>query len=229
MSSSRETFLQRVRQAVKAGNLPGQSSPLPSREGLGYQGAGSDPVGRFITELQNAGGKAYRVPNARAAQTTVLELLASIPIQKVLLGTGEFVDPLQLAGLLRQRGLEVVEVAALKEADSRAAFFAADIGISSAAYLLAETGSVVVRTAPDQPRSLSLLPPIHVVIAHRQQILPDLFDLFAPENLLLAEGMPACLSLITGPSKTGDIELRLVTGVHGPGQVHVVLLDPESP
>ena len=78
---------------------------------------------------------------------------------------------------------------------------------------------------PDQPRSLSLLPPFHVAIADRRQLLPDLFDLF--EERLWAEehGLPSCLSLITGPSKTGDIELRLVTGVHGPGEVHVVLID----
>ena len=102
----------------------------------------------------------------------------------------------------------------------RDVLFAADIGISGVDHLIAETGSLAMLTQTDEPRSLSLLPPIHIVIADHSQILPDLFDLFAS----LRE-MPSCLSIITGPSKTGDIELRLVTGVHGPGEVHVVLID----
>ena len=106
----------------------------------------------------------------------------------------------------------------------REAFFAADVGVSGADYLIAETGTVVLATRPDQPRSLSLLPPAHVVVAHAGQIIPDLFDLPG-----LIEEPPACLSLITGPSKTGDIELRLVTGVHGPGELHVVLLTTTTP
>jgi L-lactate dehydrogenase complex protein LldG len=81
-----------------------------------------------------------------------------------------------------------------------------------------------VASRPEQPRSLSLLPPIHVAVAERRQLLPDLFDLFE-----INKGeLPACLSIITGPSKTGDIELRLVTGVHGPGEIHVILIDPAS-
>ena len=86
---------------------------------------------------------------------------------------------------------------------------------------------MILASRPEQPRSLSLLPPIHVAVAERRQILPDLFDLFA----LLGKGpdeLPACLSVITGPSKTGDIELRLVTGVHGPGEIHVILFDPAT-
>jgi L-lactate dehydrogenase complex protein LldG len=66
------------------------------------------------------------------------------------------------------------------------------------------------------------LPPVHIAVAECGQLLPDLFDLFEP-----GDGQPpvppSCLSIITGPSKTGDIELRLVTGVHGPGELHVIL------
>jgi L-lactate dehydrogenase complex protein LldG len=83
---------------------------------------------------------------------------------------------------------------------------------------------VIVACRPEDPRSVGLLPPVHIAVAQRRQLLPDLFDLFAAYS---ANGtlpsLPSCLSVITGPSKTGDIELRLVTGVHGPGEVHVVL------
>ena len=56
------------------------------------------------------------------------------------------------------------------------------------------------------------------------EILPDLFDLFPAGR----SELPSSLTLITGPSKTGDIELKLVTGVHGPGGVHVILIDHET-
>ena len=113
-------------------------------------------------------------------------------------------------------------------AASRDAFFGAEIGISGVDSLIAETGTVVLGSRPDEPRSLSLLPPVHIAVAERRQLLADLFDLF-PSQTSPAEGshnvpvLPSCLTLITGPSKTGDIELRLVTGVHGPGEIHVVL------
>ena len=107
-------------------------------------------------------------------------------------------------------------------------FFAADVGVTGADFLVAETSSIVVRARPDEPRSLSLLPPVHIVVAERSQLVPDLFDLFE----LLADGrhedgspiLPSGIAIITGPSKTGDIELKLVTGVHGPGEVQVVLI-----
>ena len=109
-------------------------------------------------------------------------------------------------------------------AESARRSFAADVGISNVHRLIAETGTVVMATEPNEPRSVSLLPPVHIAVAERSQLLPDLFDLFdlfspsRPANL-----PPSCLTLITGPSKTGDIELQLVTGVHGPGEVHVIV------
>src|SRR5262249_38763881 len=124
---------------------------------------------------------------------------------------------------------DVTTVTGLPEEGCRDRFFAADLGVSGVDYLVAETGSVVVLTGPDGPRSLSLLPPVHVAVAHRSQILPDLFDVFGPEVWSTRARMPSCLTLITGPSKTGDIELRLVTGVHGPGEIHVVLVTEGLP
>ncbi len=219
--ATREAFLQRVRQAVQQGNRPGSAAPLEPRGSVGYQGAGPDPVACFGTALTAAGGHFCLVADREAAAARVLELVRAKGSHRALLGRAPLLGSLRLADRLSEAGVEVVPVDAFTAANARAPFFAADIGISGVAYLIAETGSLVMRTAPEQPRSVSLLPPVHVAVAERSQLLPDLFDLFAK---LRPEEMPACLTLITGPSKTGDIELRLVTGVHGPGEIHVVLI-----
>jgi L-lactate utilization protein LutC len=146
----------------------------------------------------------------------VVELVAAKAARRALVGRGAVLDRLGLAERLRAAG---VEVASALGAD-RDTLFAADIGISGVDHLIAETGSVAVLARADEPRSLSLLPPVHVAVADRAQLLPDLFDLFAGSR-----EMPSCLTLITGPSKTGDIELRLVTGVHGPGELHIIFIN----
>lgn len=220
MTSARDTFLQRVRQAVAEGNRAGGTPALPRRGDLGYQGAGPDPVARFVQELLAAGGQAHLVADHATATTTVVELVRAKAARRVLLGRGRKLDALPLAEALRAAGVEVTHIEELPPGDCREPLFAADVGISEPAYLIAETGSLAVATRTDEPRSLSLLPPVHIAVASHAHLLADLFDLFA----LYPAGLPSCLTLITGPSKTGDIELRLVTGVHGPGEVHVVLL-----
>jgi L-lactate utilization protein LutC len=229
MTTSRDAFLQRVRQAVADGNRAGGSPPLPERGSVGYQGAGPDPVSRFRDELSAAGGSLFVVADADAAAVKVLELVSARAARRVLVGRGAVLDSLGLSDRLRALGLDVTVTDALPAGGERDAFFGADLGISGVDYLIAETGTVAILTRPAEPRSLSLLPPVHVAVAARSQLLPDLFDLFAVMQREAASGgMPSCLTLITGPSKTGDIELRLVTGVHGPGEVHVVLIDPRS-
>jgi L-lactate utilization protein LutC len=224
MSSARDDFLHRVRQAVAAGNRPGAAADLRPRGAVGYQGAGPNPVERFCRELTAAGGQAHVVPDHEAAAQRVLELLQAHGCRRVLVGRGRVLDALGLPERLRRLGLEAALADELHGAEGKDQLFAADAGVSGVFALVAETGSVVAAAAADEPRSLSLLPPLHVAVADRAQLVPDLFDLFAalPEP----GGLPSCLCLITGPSKTGDIELRLVTGVHGPGEVHVVLVAP---
>lgn len=222
MTSPREAFLQRVRQAVADGNRAGATPSLPDRGAVGYQGAGSDPVARFRDELTAAGGRFHLADSVQAAVALVVSLVEARAARRVLLGDGSFLDTLPLEAALTAVGVRVDRVAALEAADERVTFFGVDVGVSGADHLIAETGTVVLATRRDQPRSLSLLPPVHIVVAHAGQLVADLFDLFDPPHR--PAEMPACLSLITGPSKTGDIELRLVTGVHGPGEIHVVLV-----
>ena len=221
--TSREAFLDRVRKAVAAGNRAGIVHPLPDRNGVGYQGAGSDPLERFEIEWKAAGGQLHLLHDADAARAKVLDLIQTHQVRKILLGSDPLLTTLDLQQFLQQRGLEVIKVQDLEAATSPEPFFAADIGISGVDFLIAETGSLVMRSSPQQPRSISLLSPVHIAIAEGRQILPDLFDLF--QHLGNPPALPSCLTLITGPSKTGDIELRLVTGVHGPGTVHVLMLD----
>jgi L-lactate dehydrogenase complex protein LldG len=222
MGTTREHFLQRVRDAVAEGNRAGGSPALPERGTVGYQGAGADPVARFRAEFTAAGGHTHIVADRAGAGAIVLDLVRTRSARRMILGGGDVLAALPIVEPLRAAGVEVRETAA-----GRDAFFQADLGLSGVDYLIAETGSVIVLSRPEQPRSLSLLPPIHIAVAERRQLLPDLFDLFAVLGAEPGE-LPACVSIITGPSKTGDIELRLVTGVHGPGEIHVVLIDPGS-
>jgi L-lactate dehydrogenase complex protein LldG len=220
MTTSRDAFLNRVRQAVAEGNRAGGTPPLPARGGVGYQGAGADPVARLRDELAAAGGQLHVVEDEAKAVSWIRVLLEERNARRVLIGSGPYLDRLDLAARLAPL-FAVQRVADLTPDDEREAFFAADVGISGVDAVVAETGTIALETRRDQPRSLSLLPPAHIAVAWREQVAADLFDLFVAEG---GRWLPACLSLITGPSKTGDIELKLVTGVHGPGVVHLVLI-----
>jgi L-lactate dehydrogenase complex protein LldG len=82
-------------------------------------------------------------------------------------------------------------------------------------------------------RSVSLLPPVHVAVVQRAQIvatMADYLEVLSADPANLQQHLTSCVSFITGPSRTGDIELSLTVGVHGPGELHLVILDePEAP
>jgi L-lactate utilization protein LutC len=225
MTTSREGFLERVRRAVEAGKRVGRASALERRGTTGYQGAGPDPATHFCEELSAAGGHAHRVADAEAAVAELLEIVQRKAARRIAIGHKDLIHRLRLRERLTEAGVEIITTDALSPENSRDPLFTADLGISVADYLIAETGSVALLARLGEPRSLSLLPPIHVVLAERTQVVADLFDLFEPKRLGEPPILPSCFSLITGPSKTGDIELRLVTGVHGPGEIHVILID----
>ncbi len=97
-----------------------------------------------------------------------------------------------------------------------------DVGITSADYALADTGTLVMLSSPREARMISLLPPAHIAVVPRERILTGLDELFSilPDPAAQTSSMV----LITGPSRTADIEQILVRGVHGPGQITVVVV-----
>ena len=110
------------------------------------------------------------------------------------------------------------------------------MGITGADYAIAETGSVIVLPRNGLSRLVSVVPPVHVAIVRPQDIIGTLDDLFALRRLEFyrngergAPDMGSYLNFITGPSRTADIEQTIVVGVHGPGEVHMVLLDEGDP
>lgn len=95
----------------------------------------------------------------------------------------------------------------------------AGAAVSRAAYGVAATGSVVLVSSPEEPRARHLLTEEHVSLLREDAIVADLAALFAA----LGGRLPSALAIVTGPSRSADIEQRLVVGVHGPSRVHVVL------
>lgn len=105
-----------------------------------------------------------------------------------------------------------------KRADIRQKVIDAYMGVTSADYCLADTATLVMKSRPNEARSVSLLPSIHVGVIRLEQILFDLKELYAllkwdPDN---KNQLPHHMVFVSGPSKTADIELVMVHGAHGP-------------
>ena len=99
--------------------------------------------------------------------------------------------------------------------------FQIDAGITSVRAGVADTGAVVLWPTPHEPRLMSLVPPVHVAVLDADTIYNSMAEMMAVENW--ADGMPTNALLISGPSKTADIEFTLVFGVHGPKALIVLI------
>ena len=102
----------------------------------------------------------------------------------------------------------------------------AGMGVSAADYAIAETGSCVALPGQGLSRLVSLLPPVYVALVEPDRVLPTLDALFALLGPSLIDGAASRYAgIITGPSRSADIEQTVTVGVHGPGEVHMVVLD----
>jgi len=101
--------------------------------------------------------------------------------------------------------------------------FAVDAAVTAAAGAVADTGAIILRPTAEEPRLMSLVPPIHIAVLRAEDIFASLDDAMRDGNW--PSDMPANMLLISGPSKTADIELILAFGVHGPKELIVLVLE----
>jgi len=227
--TNKDSFLSAVREAVARGRMhPVALDPMATAQ-ASYVGAGADPAGRLLEEWVLVGGQGARVRGAAAAQRYLRAFFAEQAVTSAVLWRHPVLQRLDVAGLLAEAGASATcwDRAAAYSEPLRAAAFSCEWGITSVDWAVAETGTLALCAQPGQGRLVSLLPPRYLAIVETAQILPDLFDLFAALEPM-KHGLPSTIALVTGPSKTGDIELKLTTGVHGPGQVHLLIVEPET-
>ena len=129
----------------------------------------------------------------------------------------------------REGALELLPAAALEdEPQARKALLDADVGVTGAQWGIAETGSLVLESAREHHRLISLVPSIHVALLPRFAILGSLGEALRAVRGPTGRPRSRTITLITGPSRTADIELQLVVGVHGPRELHVLLTPTET-
>jgi len=170
-------------------------------------GSPTNLVDRFTSQLEAVGAQWTLVRGEAEAARALRRVLSDVGATRV---AGS--DAPLVTRLLPERLVDL----------SRDDLFRCDAGVTTAQWGIAETGTLVLESARERSRLASLVPPIHVAILSTRRICPSLGD-------ALARVDPAshAITLITGPSRTSDIELTLVVGVHGPQTVHVLLLEEE--
>ena len=209
---SRDSILQTVRAAL--GRSAGQSAPPPPPARIVVpQVEMEDRIASARTRIEALAGKTARAATPAEACSLVA---AAIDGKTAVTSNAPY---LAECGITRLAG---VRSGITDREELREVCASADVGITSADYMLGDTGTLVMIASPREARLVSLLPPSHIAVVPKERILTGLDELFA----LLPDpaAQTSSMVLITGPSRTADIEQILVRGVHGPGQIMVVVV-----
>lgn len=184
---------------------PGEAEEPLAPADLQASAAPDDPVARFIARAQSVDVEVHRVPQTHLAEAVI----------RWCRENGVTTLWPWDAGALPQGLLEALQVQGLTFAEGPQV----PVGLTAAAAAIAETGTLVVPSGPGRPLGASLLPEAHLAVVPEDAVVATLEDALRAETIRRG---PATV-LITGPSRTADIEMTLTLGVHGPGRVVVFL------
>jgi len=216
VACTQEAFIARVRDALRT--VP-RDRPRPDPDRARLQPIGSDLLEMF--KRRSAGLKVgvHEAAGPEEAVAAVASVVRDLGATRAVATDEGLVD---LASLERHLSAVACGLTVVREGAGLEPSFEADVGITGAQLGIAETGSVVLSSGASRRRLVGLAPPAHIVLLPTDRIVADLLDWARRYEV---RPLRACQTLISGPSKTADIELTLVTGMHAPGVVHVVLIE----
>jgi L-lactate dehydrogenase complex protein LldG len=168
----------------------------------------------LLAEIGKLNGVTRRLRNRDDLQYALADLVKAEAVKKATLWATPDLQAWDVAGGLKALGVELVSPQAGMRAVAEC-----DLGVTGVDAALPETGTLALRSSPEKPRVVSLLPRVHLAILRPSALRADLHQAFAEVK---GDGY---VVLVTGPSRTADIELTLTLGVHGPKSLHVWLLD----
>jgi len=210
--NARQTILGQVRAQLAIDATARPELPAPPLLGPHALDA-SQRLQQFTERLLAAGGKVHLALQAGQPAAVVAGLLGVDAGRTIVFTAAATVLALQCELAGRHGGRELAAGA------DRADLLAAGAGITAAQWGIAETGTIVLDADAERSRLCSLLPPVHIALLPVTRILATLGEALKT----LPRPLPHAVTLVTGPSRTADIELQLVVGVHGPRELHVVL------
>lgn len=225
--TSREQILRKLR----AARAPFPDAPPRPRQYQPVTQLDDDrPAGllaRFIAEAERLDTGVQVVNDEAAASAAVMDLLRQHKTTHLLAWDFAHIPVGWLREMAADAGIEITvpDIHDEFRAETLAHIEAAQVGLTGADAALAATGTLVLSAAPGKPRIPSLLPPVHIAVIRARQIVPRLESWVAQQR---AAGMPLAdqnVCLVSGPSRTADIEKNLVLGMHGPGTLYVVIIN----
>ncbi len=213
MSTARDDILNSVRVGLGRSET---SAVLPRPPILAARQAGSaeSEAGMLFEEVEKLGGVTRRLADTAGLGAALAELVSVEGVKRATVWPTDDMKQAGIESLLAGLGVELVSPYA-----DKAEIATCDLGVTGADFALPETGTIALTSDSERPRMVSLVPRVHLIMAHLGALRPDLHQVFAE-----AKG-GSYLICITGPSRTADIELTLTIGVHGPKALYLWVLD----
>jgi L-lactate dehydrogenase complex protein LldG len=179
-----------------------------------------DLAARFIAEVERVKGMVHAAESDAQAKQILRALLIQKSVKRATCWDGEYIPLDGVAAMLSD--LDITRVAG-----DNAQVATADVGITGVDWAIAATGTLVLSSGQGRSRMASLLPPVHIAIVTTDQLVPRLEDYIAAQRAdkLSVFRTSSNITLITGCSRTSDIEMQPVFGVHGPLELHIVLIE----
>jgi L-lactate dehydrogenase complex protein LldG len=165
----------------------------------------------FYENLEMVGGKCTIVPNIESASAALKTILADLDPRRIAISDSPLVRSIVSSLATNAKILTNAPTAEL---------FNCEVGITGAQLAIAETGTLVLRSEEESSRLTSLVPDVHICILEAEKIRETMAEALG----ILRDDLNPTVTFITGPSRTSDIELTLAIGVHGPRELHVIVI-----